>query len=247
MKKIALILFLAIFTFPVFSQEGTSISLRLSGHFRVLGAGPRTEVSIFNTLPLYIKLISLDGIFAEVGPGTRIVDLKNPRFKRERIPVVGLVYSDSKYQNIIGICGDVLNLSRSIPALWAINTFYYADGRKYKNGSMPPQETHTSGYFDLPEPIFSDDFRLFFVNGSEYRVVLNVDGVESELSSFGDIQTFKYSVDGNWTPSKTYTVTLMNREGFLCKTFTGKFSVSAGRSGPGAIIFLVTPTNVKSL
>ncbi len=247
MKKIVLILFFVLFAIPVFSQEGNSISLRLSGHFRVFGVGPRTEVSIFNTLPVYIKLISLDGVFAEIGPGTKITDLKNLRFKREHVPVVGLVYSDPAYQDVVGVCGDVLNLRRSVPTPWVINTFYYPDGRKYKSGSVPPRETHTSGYFDLPEPIFSDDFRLFFINGSEYRVVLNIDGVESELNSLGDIQTSKYSVEGNWIPRKTYAVSLMNKEGFLCKTFTGTFSVSAGKSGPGARIFLVTPSGVKSL
>ncbi len=250
MKKIVLILFFVLFAIPVFSQEGNSISLRLSPHFRVLGIGPRTEVSIFNKLPVYIRVVSTDGCFSEIaqiGPGSRVVDKKNLRFKRERVPVVGLVYSDSEFRNIIGVCGDVLNLRRGYPTAWNISTFYYPDGRTYKNGTIPMREAHTSGFVDVPQSFFSDVFHVLFVNSSEYRIVVNIDGVDSELNSFGDLQSFEYSVEGRWTPRKTYTVSLINEEGFLCKTFTGTFPVLAGTNGPGARIFLVTPTGVKSL
>lgn len=214
--------------------------------------GPKTHVSVTNTVPFYARLFALNKEVAKISPGASVYNQRRFEFKYTALPMTALLYSDKGYQNYIGAAGKVIRIRRGQANSWNIklSDVYYVDGRSRSYGSYgygspyPAPDVGTGGKkVDFPRIGLMSTTAVQLVNNTLFDARVRLNGHDRAIIRTGKV--YYLSLRNLASESGTRRVNIeviFTDRGRLEGYFKRTVSVS---NSPQAYQFILNPSDIR--
>lgn len=249
MKRLILsFVFCFLSSFSIFSQN-IEMKVTIPGFARLVGVGPKTQISIYNSTPFYLKLIAMGEMVEFLEPGGCAYERYTSGLDYTKLPIVVIAYSDKECKNLVGIGGKVLSVQLGSSASWEVRVsdLRYPDGRSqtyyYNQIGYPYPAKIAGGSYEVnfPELPFANTTAFQIVNATLFRAEVRINSIVTEtLENAGDTHFFIYS--NRYKNNTPINIDVVFMDG---ARYVGHFSmVRYINNAPDAVQCIIDPSQI---